>query len=419
MRLSSVVSGVVVVGLLGAAAAARAQTPADPVQQEIQQLRKDLDALKQDYEARLASLEAKLAEVQRSASPPAAVVTPVEQGAALPVYGGTSTSKIFNPDIAVIGNFLGTAGQNAVAPSPALEIPESEVSFQAIVDPYARADFFLSFGETGVDLEEGYATFTSLPGGLLTRVGKMRAAFGKVNAFHTHVSPWADRPLVTENLLGGEEGLNDAGVSVARLIPNPWLFLEATGQVFRGDSEGVFHSSEPSDLSYLAHLRGYQDLSESTNLDLGVSYSRGHNAAGIVNGVDVGRFTTELFGVDATLRWRPLRRSIYHSFTGRTELVWSRREQFGGPQNAMGYFVSADYQLARRWFTGIRYDRSDRADDATVFDRGGSVSLSYWPSEFSQLRGQYRRIRYASDSTANELLFQLLFSIGAHGAHPF
>jgi hypothetical protein len=172
-------------------------------------------------------------------------------------------------------------------------------------------------------------------------------------------------------------------------------------------------------LSYLAHLRAYQDLSESTNIDLGVSYSNGHNAAGIVNGTDVGRFTTALYGIDGTLRWRPLRRAIYHSFVGRTELMWSRRQQFGGQQNAFGYFVSADYQLARRWFTGIRYDRSDRADDASVFDRGGSLVLSFWPSEFSQVRGQYRRIRYASDSTANELLFQLMFSIGAHGAHPF
>jgi hypothetical protein len=418
----SVVRACVVVGLLGVSPVANAQTPGDALQQEIQQLRKDFDALKQDYEVRLAALEEKLAAAQSTAPAAPAPQTTVTtgEGAALPVYGGAASgSKIFNPDIAVVGNFVGTGGHNAVAPSPALAMPETEASFQAIVDPYARADFFLSFGESGVDLEEGFLTLTSLPGGLLTRVGKMRAAFGKVNLLHTHVLPWADRPLVTENLVGGEEGLSDAGVSVARLIPNPWLFLETTGQVFRGDSEDVFASSKPGDLSYLAHLRGYQDLSESTNIDLGFSYSRGHNAAGIVSGTDVGRFTTELYGIDGTVRWRPLRRSIYHSFIGRTELVWSRREQFGGQQNAMGYFVSADYQVARRWFSGIRYDRSDRADDAAIFDRGGSVVLSYWPSEFSQVRGQYRRIRYASDSTANELLFQLQFSIGAHGAHPF
>jgi hypothetical protein len=139
---------------------------------------------------------------------------------------------VFNPDIAVIGDFLGAAGHNSVNPSPAFAMHESEASFQAIVDPYARADFFLSFGEEGVDLEEGFVTFPTVPGGLLVRAGKVRAAFGKVNALHNHVLPWADRPLVTENLVGGEEGISDAGLSVARLVPNPWFFLEATGQVF-------------------------------------------------------------------------------------------------------------------------------------------------------------------------------------------
>ena len=45
--------------------------------------------------------------------------------------------------------------------------------------------------------------------------------------------------------------------------------------------------------------------------------------------------------------------------------------------------------------------------------------LTYWPSEFSQVRGQYRRTSFAEGFKANELLFQFLFSIGAHGAHIF
>ena len=112
-------------------------------------------------------------------------------------------SKVFNPDMAVIGDFLGTAGRvhtdpaNDITPTPAFEMHESEASFQAVVDPYARADFFISFGEEGVNLEEGFVTLTSLPGGLLTKVGKMRSAFGKVNSLHNHVLPWADWPLVT------------------------------------------------------------------------------------------------------------------------------------------------------------------------------------------------------------------------------
>src|SRR5206468_3476201 len=133
---------------------------------------------------------------------------------ALPVYGSAvAGSKVFNPDMAVIGDFLGAAGRNPTAGTPGLEMHESELSLQAVVDPYARADFFISFGEEGVNLEEGFLAFTELPGGLLTKVGKMRAAFGKVNSLHNHILPWADRPLVTRNLVGGEDGIDDAGIS--------------------------------------------------------------------------------------------------------------------------------------------------------------------------------------------------------------
>jgi hypothetical protein len=295
-------------------------------------------------------------------------------------------------------------------------MPESEMSLQAIVDPYARADFFLAFGEEGVDLEEGFITFPTLPGGLLAKAGKMRSAFGKINLAHTHQVPWIDRPLVTDNLVGGEEGLSDAGVSVARLIANPWIFLEATGQVFRGDVDDIFVSSRRRDLSYVGHLRGYQDLTESTNIDLGASYAYGHNGSGLEQGADLA---TQLYGIDATLRWRPLQRSIYRSFIARSEVIWSRRDQSDGLQSAMGLFVSGDYQLARRWFTGARFDRSERAFDASLRDTGGSWTLTYWPSEFSQVRGQVRRTNYADGPAATELLFQVMFNIGAHGAHPF
>ncbi len=413
--------------------AADAQT-ADPqaLRQEIEQLRKELEAVQQQYGERLSALEAKLGAAGAStpAAPAAAPEPTVEvppgaagaggPGGSLPIYGATTAaSKIFNPDIAVIGNFLGAAGTNRVNPRPALEMAESEASFQAIVDPYARADFFMAFGEEGVDLEEGFLTFPTVPGGLLVTVGKMKAAFGKVNTLHSHMIPWTDRPLVTDNLVGGEEGIADAGLSAARLISNPWIFLEATGQVYRGDSDDVFRSSKRGDLSYVGHLRGYHDLTDDTNVDLGVSYARGHNPAGLVDEIDEGRFVTDLWGVDATVRWRPLQRAIYNSILGRAEVIWSRREQFGGRERALGYYGSADYQFARRWFVGGRFDRSQRAEDAALRDSGGSLIFTYWPSEVSQIRGQYRHTRYAEGERANEFLFQFQFSIGAHGAHPF
>jgi hypothetical protein len=67
----------------------------------------------------------------------------------------------------------------------------------------------------------------------------------------------------------------------------------------------------------------------------------------------------------------------------------------------------------------VRGDYSERADDPTLVDKGGSFLLTFWPSEFSQIRAQYRRTRLGEGTNANELFFQFLFSIGAHGAHAF
>ena len=385
-------------------------------------------------EERIKSLEAEVQALKSqqtaAAVPQAAPAQPVPMPVAAaqplpqdttPLGGaGGAAAKALNPDISVIGDFLGAIGNPAGRPTPSLEMHETEVAFQEVIDPYARADFFISFGEQGVTLEEGYITFTSLPAGLQLKVGKMRAAFGKVNTLHNHVMPWTDRPLVTTNLVGGEDGIDDTGFSVARLIPNKLIFLEATGQAFEGTSgNGLYTSSQRSDLTYVGHLRAYKDITDNTNLDFGFSISHGHNNSGVVDGDDVGRFTTQLYGGDATIRWKPLQRSVYHSFVGRSEFVWSSRNQPSGTQDAKGFFVSADYQLARRWYVGGRYDRSGRPDAASVTDSGQSLILSYFPSEFSQIRGQYRRTDYGVGPTANEFLFQFQFAIGAHGAHPF
>ena len=388
------------------------------MEDRIRALEAEVQSLKGQQPAAAIPAPAPAPAVAEAAPPQPAPQSPATLGGA-----GGAASKALNPDIAVIGDFLGAAGNSAGRPTPSFEMHESEVAFQAILDPYARADFFISFGEHGVDLEEGYLTFPALPGGFQLRAGKMRAAFGTVNTLHNHVLPWTDRPLVTQNLVGGEDGIDDAGLSISRIIPAPkQIFLEGTAQVFRGDSETLFKTYNRNDLSTVEHLRGYRDVTESTNISLGASYSRGHS----VIGPDV---IDQLYGVDATVRWKPLRRAIYHSFVGRSEFIWSRIDAPAKlTATPFGYYISGDYQFARRWFAGGRFDRSDRLENpgintlvstALFQDTGGSAVLTYWPSEFSQIRAQLRRTHYGENLTANELLFQFQFSIGAHGAHPF
>ena len=348
-----------------------------------------------------------------NAYPPPAPAQSLEPAQGGVIGGAPQNAKLLNPDISMIGDFIATAGGNPFQPGPALEFHEAELGIQAVIDPYAKGDFFLSFGEQGVELEEGYITFTGLPRGFVARAGKMRSAFGVVNTLHNHTLPWIDRPLVTDSLVGGEDGIDDTGFSINRILPAPkGIFLEATGQVFRGDSADVFTSHQRSDLSFVGRLRGYKDLTESTNLDIGFSYARGHNDLGT-------NFITQLVGADATLRWKPLRRAIYHNVLWRSEFFWSERQQLPTTQRAFGFYSAADYRVNRRWTVGGRFDRSDRARNDNLTDSGFSAVVTYWPSEFSQIRTQYRFGRFAEGKDTNELKIQLLFSLGAHGAHPF
>src|SRR5438270_1755984 len=450
MRPSQMLFAFMVVLTCAAAAQQTANVPATGSNTDVSALEQKI----RDLEDRLVMLEGQVRQLKAqktsmpsedTASPPtpsstavtpAQLTMPQEAGRTTASAGdnvrlggaGGAAAKALNPDISVIGDFIAGAGHNPLNPTPAFQMHESEVGLQAIVDPYARADFFISFGETGVNVEEGFITFTALPSGFVAKAGKMRAAFGKVNTFHNHVMPWVDRPLVSQNLVGGEDGINDAGFSVEHIIPAPgkW-FLDFTGQAFRGDSADVYTSSNKNDLSVVGHLRGYRDLTDDSNLDLGVSYSRGHNLFG-------GDFITNLYGVDATYRWKPLRRSIYKSFVARSEFIWRQQNQpslltcqsitcpvdpAAGFQRAFGFYASGDFQFARRWFVGGRVDRSDRAFNSHLNDKGGSVVLTYWPSEFAQIRGQYRFTRYADRINAHEAFIQLQFALGAHGAHPF
>jgi hypothetical protein len=342
-------------------------------------------------------------EVTAEPAPSLADVTPIDNVPA------PAASKALNPDISVIGNFIGHAGdQDPFDPRGPLDLDEVEVAFQAFIDPYAKGLFFIAVGPEGAEVEEGYAQFVTLPWGLTAKAGKIKATFGKANTWHTHQRPWIDQPLMVTRFFG-DEGIADVGVSVSKSVGNPFgAFIEATGEVYSGSVEGAFQRQSDNDLLYNAHLKLFKDLSENSNVEVGTSWARG--TAG-------GHGHNQLAGADLTYRWKPLQRSIDKSFIARFEGVANKRP--GIDETLYGFYASADYQLARRWHAGVRFDSADRADFDLRQDRGVSATLSFWPSEFSQIRGQLRRTQYERGPAFNEVLLQLQFSIGAHGAHTF
>ena len=408
--------------LVALSADARAQEPPADPSERLRRLEERLDALQRENGALRSEVETLKRELGADAEPaedltalalapaPASVPAPAEPPIDLVQNPpAASSGKVFNPDIAVVGNFLGRMGDpHPFEERPALAMEESEISFQAFVDPYAQAKFYLAVSEEGAELEEGFVQFVALPHDFTARAGKLKAAFGKVNLMHAHQLPWVDKPLVHETYFG--EALADSGISVSRIFPNRLgLFVEATGEVHSGEVEGVFERESANDLFYLAHVKTDRDLSEQTKVELGASFARGTLA-------ESGGHN-EFAGLDLTFRYKPLRRAIYRSLVSRTELISNRRPD--SDERALGFYTSLDYQFARRWFAGIRLDRAERPGDPDTLDRGGSLLLTFWPSEFSQLRAQARRARFGGEAWVNELLLQVQFSIGAHGAHTF
>ncbi len=358
---------------------------------------------------------------------PAVFVLLAGSAAAKESAAGLQASNLLNPNISVIGWFQGEAGRRHVDPGaklpPALDLKEAELGFQAIVDPYARADFFISVNREGIDLEEGYLNWFHLPHDLALKVGKFRADFGKFNRTHPPETAFADRPLVHERFFG-DEGLSGAGADLSWQVPNPWVLVTLDGEVINtptAEGSPVFGRARRRDLLYIGHASGYYDLTEAVNMTLGGSCAYG--AAGQEFNDVTGSSRTlaaRLGGIDLTFRWRNPRRSIYRSAFWQTEVMWSKRDAAAGSSvGSVGLFSHLEYQFARRWRAGVRGDYTQLPADHSRHEEAGLAYLTFFPSEFSLISLSGRQAR-RFDGTKETLGFlKITFNIGPHGSHPF
>jgi hypothetical protein len=178
--------------------------------------------LRRDYETRIERLEKQVKAAEgapaahkapatvATAAPPSPAPTPAAPAAstsleqppapvlpppAVPAPGGpASQASAFNPSIGVVLNgHLRAFSQNPndyFIPGFALgddtspdtrgfSINESEVNFQASVDPYLYGNLTLAFEPNNtVSVEEGFIQTTSLPAGLTLRAGRFFSGIG-------------------------------------------------------------------------------------------------------------------------------------------------------------------------------------------------------------------------------------------------
>ncbi|MCA1828230.1 MAG: hypothetical protein ABR567_12780 [Myxococcales bacterium] len=327
-------------------------------------------------------------------------------------------------------------------------VQEAEVAFSAIVDPYFRGDLFLTIPNLeGIEVEEAFATSTSLPWNLQVKAGSFRSAFGRQNGQHLHVQDFTRRPLINAAFLG-DDGLRGPGVQVSWLSPLPF-YLTLYGEVFslRNDPAGfggpvpdpvrTFGADGARRPTAAAEAKIFLPFGEEWSLYGGLNFASGESPGLFVaenTTAGVGR-ESQLFGADLYLKWKPVNVAQgYRSLAFQAEAILRHLAAGDGIGDEWdgGAYAQVVAQFARRWFLGLRGDYIGLPTSAvTAGTARGAVSLTFQGSEFMRVRayaelekgnisfGDAMLIPQVTPDWAPAAFLQLEISIGAHGAHPF
>ena len=433
----------------------------DTLNQEVKELKSLIMEMRNDYETRINDMQMKIVKLEEQKSIEAdeaplekeleLLFNDSEEQAITSVpaapgdfTGGTMLRNLMM-DVSVIGDSIanvtwpeksideGRAGspfaENEFADR--ISLREVELGLQGVLDPYARADFFLTAEDGGeISIEEGFVTWLYLPFGIQAKTGIFRTNFGKMNKTHRPEIDQIDYPRPIKNFLG-EEGQKEPGISISGLIPNPWdIYSELTVEILTPSDVGV----KGKDQIYLAHLKNFFAITDSSSIELGFSFQTRDISDTVDATLTKRNFRQTMEGVDLTFRWDPPGQKLYKSFIWQTEFFASQREagsfdDDGFTQdvkdiNSLGFYTFGEYQLTRRLFAGVRFDYSQFPTNDKDSEWAISPYLTFWQSEFSRLRLEYSHkernsVTMPVEEGDNALTLQATFTIGSHRPHPF
>jgi hypothetical protein len=463
-----------------------------------QQYDTELRRLRQEYDVRLRRLEARLkaaeskppaAPRQREQAPVAALDTarpvpvavasppPTPSIAAPPASAAESRSigftigtpprepweigpvvppppaaaNAFNPSIGVV--LEGTAGYLSQNPntyfvqgfplgddtSPGtrgVSISESEVNFQASVDPYLFGNLTLSISpENQISVEEAFMQTTALPWGFTLRAGRFFSGIGYMNEQHAHTWDFVDTALPYRVFLNTQ--YDDDGVQLRWLAPTT-QFLEFGTEVFRGvafPAAGAAHVGFGTNTAFV-HAGG--DINESISYRTGLSWLHAtasdrttFTATNDTFDIFTGRVDTLIW--DAVFKWAPNGNPTETNFKLQGEVFANHNNgQFNSIPDLgwqTGFYAQGIYQFLPRWRFGVRYDQVNGnkqtgalagsvVDSQGATPRRASAMLEFNTSEFGRFRAQYNA-DWSRGTLDNQVFLQYIISLGAHGAHLF
>lgn len=435
-RIDAAVAEAVSAALAEAAAAEAAPTEEPPA-----------DLLEDDELAALigadlaAELRADELEVTGQVSAEPSYLQATDQGSGSGGGGEIGPSNLMNPAISLIGTFAAAYFTDEQHPLRGGHVPaftglhlmEAEFGVEAVVDPYFYLRAFFMFGLTFFETEEAYAETLRLPGGLKLRIGQMLAPFGRSNQLHAHCWEFVDSPLPHQRFLSGE-GLRAPSLELSWLVPVPF-FLKATAwagvpsQIPPAGAtadEKTWGKDHDYDFLYLGRLETHIPFDDEWSMSLGASAATG--PAGQGTGT-----RSDLFGGDLFLRYKPVAGESYFEFDLAVEGAFRQRQFPGNRLTDWALAVEPMFRLAKQWRMALRGDVAEGDLTRGAFMTGpgldfgeerGSLSVTYFPTEFSQLRLQGtlshpHGAAWTGPDLGGEIFLQAGFALGAHGAHPF
>lgn len=415
----------------------RLHVEVESLQQQIQELREQIAAL---------SATAAPAPPERTAALPEPPPVPPPASSSTPTV---RDPKLFNPAISAVFQAI---GRNSVEhdreEEDSFSLSEAEIGLQAVVDPYAKVDLFLTFNSEGeAEVEEGHGTLQALPGGLQIKGGRFKNAMGRWNTLHDHRFPTVDQPNVLTNFFG-EESLRTDGASISWLVPGTGsVYLETISEIGSTDNDVSFNA-DGSDLFVLQHVTSTFNVTPNATIDVGVSGSHGQagptgsllediEEAGLTGTLEPDEhLASSVFGAEIRYKWKPIRFSLYRSVTLQAEgFMTNRRVEkltAGGDleretlRSAGGYGYG-EYQFAKRWRAGIRFDASQFPDSEAARERAALAVLKFTPTEFQEFRIQFKHTGrneaaaslFDDIESDNEIFIEWIPVIGTHPAHEY
>lgn len=319
-----------------------------------------------------------------------------------------------------------------------LNIREVELGLRSAVDPFARFEAIISAeqqfgGELDVGLEEAILTFGALPWSLEAKLGKFRTGFGEFNDSDPEEFPAVDPPNVIRNVFGAD-GWIDTGLVVTRrfgLSDAASVMLWAG--VFNGDNEKAFHGGGAGVArrpAWFLRAESFFELDDATGLEFGIGWAQGRTRD------DAGRATlaSRIANAHVELDHRKPIGFFQYGVNTLIEGFYTLRERKVEDADAgidrrdtlgrFGLYALVEGNLTRRWSVGGRFDYSELPDreetgPSVRRETAGSFIVSFRPSRFLTLRGQYTRTERNFAVDSDEVYLQALFTLGYERPGPF